>query len=172
MGAQMGTRSPRSCMNQIPLTRNLVVTVSRIDFPRLSRFSWFAQPGRRGTFYAARQVRIRPRKQRIRYMHHDVLNVPGSVRIDHRDGNDLNTTRRNLRVATTQQNRWNSQKQAGAVSTYKGVSLVRPGSWKAELTANKVHHYLGVFPSEADAGRAYDVAAKKFFGKFARLNFP
>jgi hypothetical protein len=44
--------------------------------------------------------------------------------------------------------------------------------WKAEISPNGKRLYLGIFKSETDAARAYDAAAAKEFGDFARLNFP
>ena len=41
----------------------------------------------------------------------------------------------------------------------------------AKITAKGKQYFLGVFKTEEAAGRAYDEAAKKYHGEYARLNF-
>lgn len=60
-------------------------------------------------------------------------------------------------------------------SKYKGVGIV-PHSmfvkkWRARITVNRKEKHLGYFKSEISAAKAYDVAAKKYFGEFANCNF-
>lgn len=57
-------------------------------------------------------------------------------------------------------------------SRFRGVSLDRPGKWRARLYRGSRTLYSETFASEVEAARAYDVAARKHFGESAVLNFP
>jgi hypothetical protein len=102
---------------------------------------------------------------------HQLLN-PDWELIDHRDGNGLNNTRRNLRRATDAQNCRDSPQRRGA-SQFKGVTWVaRNEKWRAVIAVCGKQTSLGYFEHEYDAARAYDAAALKHFGEFACINFP
>ena len=59
------------------------------------------------------------------------------------------------------------------MSRFKGVHFnKRKGLWAARIQANSVGHSLGYHFREDDAALAYDEAARRLFGEFARVNFP
>ena len=56
-------------------------------------------------------------------------------------------------------------------SKFKGVSWdKRQNKWRAYITVNYKVHFLGYYVNEIDSARAYDIAAKKYFGKYAHTN--
>ncbi len=91
---------------------------------------------------------------------------------DHKDTNTLNYCKSNLRLATHAQNGQNRRKMKTrwSSSKYKGVSS-HGKKWKVQVS-NKTEIYTALFDDEVEAAKAYDVAARRLHGEFARLNFP
>jgi hypothetical protein len=165
-------------MKTIPLSlasrkyRGLVAVVDDEDYPALKDHRWTAlwYPNAQ-TFYATRSARGPGGRTTAVRMHRDILR-PGRRKIDHVNGNGLDNRRENLRCATSEQNRRNSAKRADASSRYKGVHWhKRDAKWEAQIMLNRRSVFLGNFSDEAAAARAYDRAAVKMFGEFARTNF-
>ncbi len=91
--------------------------------------------------------------------------------VDHINRDKLDNRIENLRPASRAQNSQNRDKYKNSLSKYKGVC-----PWKSRFSAyirvNKKQIHLGLFDSAKDAARVYDGAALKYFGEYARLNFP
>jgi hypothetical protein len=57
------------------------------------------------------------------------------------------------------------------VSKYKGITKQKEtNKWRAWITKDYKRIELGYFNTEEKAAIAYNVAAKKLFGEFAKLN--
>lgn len=152
-------------MKQITLTQGKVALVDDADFESLNQFKWHAAKIG-GVFYALRYAR--DLKQHVR-MHIELLGYKG---IDHIDGNGLNNQRSNLRPASVAQNNRNVGLRRDNRSGFKGVSFHKHNQkWRAYIAFQRWIH-IGYFSTAAEAAHAYDIAAKKYFGTFARLNFP
>ena len=96
--------------------------------------------------------------------------------LDHKDGDRKNNHIENLREATWSQNQRNTIKSGLfngklTTSTYKGVSWHKhQGKWRARIYFNEKTKELGYFTDEKEAANAYNLAAIKYHGEFARLN--
>lgn len=89
--------------------------------------------------------------------------------IDHIDGDITNNRVENLREATRAQNVSNvAPRLKGA--RFKGIYKEKSGSWGARIGHLGKLHYLGTYADDIDAAKAYDEAAVRFHGEFARTN--
>ena len=125
------------------------------------------------TWYAVR----REGEKRV-WMHLEIAEragLPKCPQYDHWDRNSLNNSRSNLRPCTARQNQWNKgkvKKFGVSTSEYKGVFWHKAvGKWTAAIRVYGKLHHLGYFATQEEAARAYDRAARRFFGEFACVNF-
>ncbi|MFA6118161.1 MAG: HNH endonuclease [Sphingomonas sp.] len=97
--------------------------------------------------------------------------TPDEVHIDHINGNGLDNRRSNLRGATQRQNLQNAGRRVDNTSGFKGVYYSQASKkWAAQIRYEGKQKYLGLFHDARDAAKAYNAAALKYFGAFARLN--
>jgi hypothetical protein len=155
-------------MKHIPVKGGSFAAVDDDWFERLSRVKWSlaGDPKARTGMYA---------HSVLGYMHRIVFGALRGQRVDHIDGDKLNNRSENLRLATRAQNAVNSQKKLvkNPASRFKGVSNpIRSKGFTSTIFIDGQRNYLGTFVSEIAAANAYDQAARKHFGGFARLNFP
>lgn len=92
-----------------------------------------------------------------------------SSRIDHEDTDKLNNSWHNLRPATASQNGANRCAPRNNTSGYKGVHFHKVRRlWQSQIRVAGKLLYLGRFDSIDLATAAYQSAAAKHFGQYAR----
>ena len=146
--------------------------VDQQDYYQLGHFKW-SVCGNDKNIYAAR-ILSKTRSGRVisSFLHREIMNDPKGFFVDHRNGNGLDNRRDNLRLATRSQNSANKRKRKNTSSRFIGVHFdKRSGRWCAGIKKNAKRYGIDYYDNEIDAARAYDAAAKKFHGEFARLNF-
>ena len=156
----------------VPLTQGYVSIVDETDYSRVTEHSWCIQQyknkSRGKNVYAKASI---GRTQVT--LHRFILGAPKGTFVDHINGDTLDNRRENLRYTTKQGNAANRIKDRipNKTSEFKGVSKKPKGRWTATITVMNQPIHLGTFLDEVSAARAYDAAARRYFGEFCKVNF-
>lgn len=145
-------------MKYINLTKGFKTMVDDEDYAKVIKRTWHFEHGYARSSYPT-----------YIYMHQLILGKSGTT--DHINGNGLDNRRINLRKCTARQNSLNHGFNKNNTSGYKGVGWHKQVSkWRAYIEVNKKHISLGLFENKKEAALAYNTAAKKHFGEFAKIN--
>ena len=155
-------------MKQIALTQGKFALVDDEDFEELNKYKWFYHK----SGYAIRNIRLGVNLRSSLKMHRVIMETPYGKDTDHKDLNKLNNQKYNLRICNRSQNVMNSLPRSDNKSGYRGVYFHKiTNKWAAQISNfNHKQIHLGVFLSPEEAARAYNEAAIKCYGEFARLN--
>lgn len=126
-------------------------------------------------------ISIKTDKNRLYKVHRIIYYIetgadPLNLEIDHINGNKTDNQIKNLRKATTNQNNANAKKRLiinknKCSSVFKGVYWdKRRKKWHTQLSFKGKTKHIGYFKEEKEAAKAYNEAAIKYFGEFAKLN--
>jgi AP2 domain-containing protein/HNH endonuclease len=104
-------------------------------------------------------------------LHRLIMNAPADKEVDHINGDTLDNRRCNLRICSHKENLRNQKLPKNSKSGYKGVTWYkRIKKWRSHIRLNKKQIHLGYFDDIKLAANAYNEAAIKYFGEFAKLN--
>lgn len=148
--------------------------VSACDLAKVKARKWYAKRNSSGYIsvasYATPQERALGYPKTIRLARFLMICNVGhfSQVVDHVDGNPLNNTRENLRLATHAENARNTKLRKDNKCGFKGVRKSR-NKWRATITVHGEAKNLGSFDTAEEAHDAYKFAAEFYFKNFARL---
>lgn len=155
-------------MKEIQLTQAKVALVDDEDYKYLNELKWHLH--KNGNQLYARTIYYENKKRKGIYMHRIILEPKGKC-IDHINGNGLDNRKCNIRICERHENALNRKKNINNLSGFKGVSWFKPSQkWRAQIQYKKIVYYLGCYEKHVDAARAYNDAAVKYHGEFAKLN--
>lgn len=161
-------------MSLIELTQGRFAVVDDEDYEVLSRFNWCFNAGYAYTRWPSKKAKS---GYSMISMHRFLLGAPHGKEVDHINNDGIDNRRENLRLCTRRQNCANTRTYKNKFrSKYRGVARcqykgVEHGGWQAHIRVNGKLLYLGTYKTPEEAAEAFDKAATKYNGEFAKLNF-
>ncbi len=153
---------------RIKLTQGKYTLIDRSDLELVGKFKWHFDSS---TGYARRREWDGGRNHTMS-IHQIIMNWDGVGEVDHINGDKLDNTRSNLRIITSQQNKWNTGLFANSSSGVKGVYPRETKSgirYDVRLSMNDTAIHVGSFQSLEDAIEAHRVRGIELRGEFYTL---
>jgi len=136
--------------------------VDTADYEDLARYRWV---------YMTRGYAEATINGKRTLLHRYLMKPEGRKEVDHINNDRLDNRRINLRIATRAENARNVSRGKSNTSGYKGVHHIKGlNSYRAVIWVDNKRVHLGYFKSIEDAAKAYNEAAEKYHGDYAKLN--
>ena len=165
-------------MKKVPLTQGKFALVDDEDYDRVMLHKWmYRKPTKRSpSHYAFRTPTLVTddgvKKQINESMHRFIMNVSSKswteVVVDHINMDGLDNRKCNLRLCDRFENLWNNRRSPGK-SGYIGVRKEK-NKYMARISISGKAMYLGLYDTKEEAAKAFNKAAKRLRGEFAKLN--
>ena len=141
------------------------------DFDYVNKLKWHPVKNfNTGTMYFQAHVYKNGKRTSIS-MHRYIMKTPDGFCTDHINHNGFDNRKVNLRTCTTSQNGMNRKVSKNNTTGYKGVTFNKHSkSYKAYIKKDNKEYLIGYYKTADQAAIAYNIAAVKYFGEFARPN--
>ena len=147
------------------IIKNDVIFYDEEDAPIISLHVWQVNIERNNKY-----ARTNVKGTSVR-MHRLILGVTNpSIFVDHINGNTLDNRKCNLRLCSNAQNLHNRGANKNNPTKLKGVTIFEKNYYRARITAFGKAIHLGLYKDPMAAAQAYNEAAIKYHGEFAKLN--
>lgn len=157
---------------RIPLTQHRFAIINTEDLDEIGKHQWmFSNEG--ASRNATKEERQTMGVCRI-WMHRQIMGHPAGLEVDHANGDRLDNSRDNLRIANRHQNMCNALLQP-PLSGIRGVERIpskTKNSWCSHIQFQGKREYLGSFPSAEEAFAAYEKRGRELHGEFFVLDRP
>jgi hypothetical protein len=144
-------------MQHIPLSQGQLALFDDSDYFLLSEFKWCYRPERDGhQGYAVRHPKV-DGKDRLCYLHREVLPPPEGHEVIFLNHDRLDCRRANLKVVSKQEARQHHRVRSDSKSGVKGVSYnAQTETWSAVTYRNGHCYTIGTYNSPEAATAAYE----------------
>ena len=139
----------------LELAQNLETLIELSDYEKIKDFHWIPTYSKKSkTWYVYSQTQ-RNLVRTSTYLHRTLLNAQKGVVVDHKNHDGLNNLRDNIRIATYQENNWNSRPRKRTQCLPQGVCRIKNGKYQAHIKINHERINLGLYETIEEAQKAY-----------------